>query len=348
MADPIMRDVDIVSQAGAFGAVETATRTANGSAITVTSSANTNNTNGLANAVTAAGANSTVILSGDFSSTSQISLAAGQSLIGGGSVTVRSASGRTAVLTMPGATLTDTNTTNNVGAITMANNSMVSGLTITRTYSPSSQNNYGIVADGVSGVTIANTTVTVQSTSNSTAQGIRVINSSDVTLTGNTVTARSSNAPAVALQLGGVTTLTASGNSFSATQGTNTVGIGNGLASTGITLRNNNIEASGSVQNNTALQFNGDTTGSLSGNTLTATGGLNARAMESVATVTMTVSGNTLSASGGSGVNRIVDVSGGTFTANAGSTGNLRNGGTCSNAATFNGTVDFTNGTSCP
>ncbi|HTH15619.1 MAG TPA: inverse autotransporter beta domain-containing protein, partial [Magnetospirillum sp.] len=58
MADPIVRDVDIVAQAGTFGAAETATAS-NGNTLTVVSSATTTGAN-LQNALNAAGVNSTV------------------------------------------------------------------------------------------------------------------------------------------------------------------------------------------------------------------------------------------------------------------------------------------------
>src|SRR3546814_5596962 len=101
MADPVVRDVDVVSQSGAFGKPETATATASGGAITVVSSASTAGAN-LQAALTTAGTNSTVILSGSFNTGGAITtLQSGQTLMGAGSIPVRAPSGRTATLTTP-------------------------------------------------------------------------------------------------------------------------------------------------------------------------------------------------------------------------------------------------------
>ncbi|MBF0166962.1 MAG: hypothetical protein HQL45_04965 [Alphaproteobacteria bacterium] len=95
MTDPIIRDIDIVSQARAYGAPEAATQTASGQTLTVLDS-NTTTGAGLPAAIAAAGANSIVILSGTFSTTAVTTLQSGQTVMGGGSTSVRSLSGRTA------------------------------------------------------------------------------------------------------------------------------------------------------------------------------------------------------------------------------------------------------------
>src|SRR3546814_6516498 len=147
MADPVVRDVDVVSQSGAFGKPETATATASGGAITVVSSASTAGAN-LQAALTTAGTNSTVILSGSFNTGGAITtLQSGQTLMGAGSITVRAPSGRTATLTTPAATLTgDVGGSNRT--VVMANNSTLMGMTINNT----DTTNINAQAVGASGV----------------------------------------------------------------------------------------------------------------------------------------------------------------------------------------------------
>ncbi len=125
--------------------------------------------------------------------------------------------------------------------------------------------------------------------------------------------------------------------------------------SSNITISNNTITATQNG-NNGALGINAALVTNLvvSGNTITATGTGTATTMTALGLVLstgLTVSGNTLSASGGT-TNRAVTVTGaggaGT-TINAGSTGNTISAGVCNNGGgTINGSIGFTNGTTCP
>src|SRR3546814_7083639 len=134
MTAPIMRDVDIVSQTHTEttpATVETATATAGGSALTVIGDTTAIGPD-LSNELLAAGANSTVILSGTFNITNTTTLQAGQTLMGAGTLTVRTPSGATATLT----TTTAATITALVGGdpiVAMAANSTVSGLAIHHT-----------------------------------------------------------------------------------------------------------------------------------------------------------------------------------------------------------------------
>jgi hypothetical protein len=96
-----------------------------------------------------------------------------------------------------------------------------------------------------------------------------------------------------------------------------------------------------------ALAFQNSNTGTVSGNTLTATGSGTATTMHALvinqATTTVTVSGNTFDATGGNTANQII-LSGSAV--NAGSTGNVRRNGVCSGTPA-SGSVSFTDGTSC-
>lgn len=189
MKDPIVRDIDIVSQAGALGTPETATQTAGGSTLTVVSSSTTTGAN-LQTALTNAGANSTVILSGTFTpaNNTSITLQTGQTVMGSGSLTVRSPSGRTATLTRAsGATITTTFTANG-GIVAMENNSTLTGVTLNQ-YGSGAVTPYGINADGKTGVTIANNTIYVQHDQNA-AYGAYLLNGASGTISGNSITVR--------------------------------------------------------------------------------------------------------------------------------------------------------------
>ncbi|MDO9055677.1 MAG: inverse autotransporter beta domain-containing protein [Sulfuricurvum sp.] len=190
MTDSIVRDIDVVSQAGTFGAAETAQAT-NGSAITVLNSATTVN---LATAITNAGANSTVILSGSFTPANNtiLTLNSGQTVMGSGSLSVRSPSGRTATLTQSsGATVTTTFTTNN-GIVAMADNSTLSGVTLNQ-YGSGAMAPFGIYADGKTGVTIADNTIYVQHNM-AAAYGIYLANGTSATISGNAISVHNLNA----------------------------------------------------------------------------------------------------------------------------------------------------------
>lgn len=270
MVDHVVRDVDVVSQAGNFGAPETVTQTASGQSLTVVSSASTTGAN-LPTAVTDAGANSTVILSGSFTTNSNatgvITLRSGQTLMGAGSLAIRSASGRVATLTTPTATVTG-----NVGSsnrtVNMATNSTLTGMTINNTDS-TGNNALGVGANGVSGARIVNNTIVSTENGGGTAHGIDIVSaSSNITVSGNTITARGTSgaAFAIAVQVNG-SSATVTRNMLSASGGTttnahtdlsganiltgssgNTVGAGNcsvSVAGTGATVTYTNAAACG-------------------------------------------------------------------------------------------------------
>ncbi|HEY3916656.1 MAG TPA: inverse autotransporter beta domain-containing protein [Stellaceae bacterium] len=201
MEDPTVRDVDVVAQSHSTTAssttsststassslVEIATATSGGSPITVLSSASTTGA-ALPGAVVAAGANSTVLLTGTFSTTATTTLQSGQALIGAGTLTVETPSGRTATLTTPMATVTG-----NLGfsnhTVTMANNSTLKGLIINTTDN-TGNNALAVQANGVTGATIANNTINATVTAGGTAHGVDVLaGASNITVSGNTITA---------------------------------------------------------------------------------------------------------------------------------------------------------------
>lgn len=191
MTAPVMRDVDIVAlnrvSASTPQLVETATTTG-GQAITALNSATTTTAAALNTALTTAGA-TTVILSGTFNTNAQINMVAGQTIIGGGSLAVKTASGRAVSLALSSATIAATG--NSLSALRMANNATLSGMTITNPYNAGSGN--GVNAQGFTGVTISNNVITVGGSNGGYA--VDALNATNAVISGNTITATSSGAP---------------------------------------------------------------------------------------------------------------------------------------------------------
>jgi Inverse autotransporter, beta-domain len=220
MEDPIVRDVDVVSETRTQATptlVETANETANGSPITVLSSASTTGA-ALPGAVAAAGANSTVILSGSFSTTATTTLQSGQTVMGAGSLAVKTPSGRTATLTTTTATISGVVAGT---AVAMANNSTLSGLTVDNTESGGA-GAVGVQASGATGATIANSTISATTTGTNNALGVNIIGASTVTVTGNhisgTATSVGSNGNGFVLN-SATAVATVTGNTFDASGG---------------------------------------------------------------------------------------------------------------------------------
>lgn len=215
MADPVMRDIDIVSQSGTFGAPETATQTADGGSLTVLNSTSTSGA-GLATAVTNAGNNSTVLLSGTFQTTSTVSLATGQTLTG--AVTVRSASGRLATVST-GATV---NGGNLASTVQVNAGGTLSNLTVTNAFSGGTGGRAVLVADGSTNVTIANNTITATQSGANAGVALGIGQNTSVTVRGNTLTATGSGTATTMTALGANntnTTLTVVNNTISASGG---------------------------------------------------------------------------------------------------------------------------------
>lgn len=218
MTAPVMRDVDIVIQDRiASTLVESATTTSSGQSVTVVDSSTTSGA-ALQGALNTAGANSTVILSGTFNTTGTTTLQSGQTVLGAGTLSVRSPSGRTAAVTLPGGTLAST--TADLGTfVSMAPSSTLSGMTISVNSTNPGTNLYGIVANNADGAVISNNNISMTATNNG-VQGIRVENgSTNVVVSGNTVTTLNTNGgggTATGLYVSG-SSVTVTGNSLSAT-----------------------------------------------------------------------------------------------------------------------------------
>jgi len=308
MTAPVLRDVDIVATLVARAPViETATTTADGQPLTILSSSTTTGA-ALPGAVAAAGANSTVVLTGTYNTTASTTLQAGQTLIGAGALQVRTPSGHVATLTTPGAAI----------------NANI----------PSGQFSKTFTVDMASNSTLRGMTVTHFNTSGHGATAVRVVGASNVQIVGNTISASSSGASiplspiaAEGILIGaGSTNIVVSNNVISAT-GTNVqniVGINASPGSFGtVSLLNNTITVSGSGTSNAGI----GTAGGVPGGTIA------------------TIAGNTVSASGGT-TNRAFSVINTAVT--AGSSGNVITAGSCNFFAGTSGSIGFADGTSCP
>lgn len=213
MTAPVVRDVDIVTQRRAATStptvVEAATATAGGQSFTVVNGASTSGA-GLQTALNNAGNNSMVVVTGTFSTTSVLNLSQGQSLIGGGPLVVRGASGQTATLQLAGATINSVSG----NAVRMADSSTLAGLTINADLTNAS----AIDAQGRNNVTIRNNTITAYRSTGVIGGDLR--NTNNAVFTGNTVTASAPAATAIAVQADSAANLTFSGNTLSANTAT--------------------------------------------------------------------------------------------------------------------------------
>ncbi len=237
MTDPVVRDIDVVAQAGAY-ITEIVSATAGGAGITVISSASTAGA-ALPAAVTAAGANSIVILQGTFNTTAITTLAGGQTLMGAGTLTVRSPSGRTATLTTSTATIAGV-IAGFDPTVDMASNSTLSGLSVSN-----SQATGGVAvrANAVSGATIANNTLSASATGGAAIAIAVVTGASGIAVRNNTATASSttSTATAIVVSASGATvagnTLSASGSNAGNSRA---VDLGTAVIAAGSTGNTNN------------------------------------------------------------------------------------------------------------
>lgn len=252
MTDPIVRDVDIVSQMQTIVAptvTEMATTTASGQAITGISSATTTGA-ALPGAVTAAGANSVVVLQGTFNTgTNNVQTQQGQTLMGAGQLAVRTASGRTVTASMPGATIAATNATGNGGAVTLQAGSSLIGMTVSNAFSGGAGGSAVRMADGAGNLTISNNTLIVTQSGANAALGLSGgTGQSNTLISGNTITVTGSGAAttmtALFLNGAGGSSFTVTGNTLNASGGTtnNMVNLNSATISAGST---GNVRGSG-------------------------------------------------------------------------------------------------------
>jgi len=244
MTEPVIRDVDIVTQSRVSGStpsmVETTSLTSAGQGFSVISSDATTGA-ALPGAVAAAGANSTVILAGTFNTTAITTLQTGQTLMGTGTLTVRTPTGRTATLTLPGATITGTVAGNNP-TVAMGNNSTLTGMIISNLSTGGGvPNPFSVRANNVTGATISNNRLTTtENLVGGTSQALLIVGSTNITASGNTLSATGTGI-AVGINVVNSTGVLVTGNTLSAT--------GNSGGNSRAIVINNGSFAAGSTGN---------------------------------------------------------------------------------------------------
>lgn len=259
MADPIMRDVDVVTMAGAFGPAEVVTQTASGATLSIVDVGTTAGAN-LAAAVASAGANSTVVVQGAFTGVDNVvNLQTGQTLMGQGSLNVKSPSGRTATLQTGSVSLIGSGTLNAsiMSVINMANNSSLIGITANN-INPGGNGAATIHIDGVSNVTIRGNTIGATATGSGSTPIFIEGGASNITITDNTLSA-----------IGAGTQLAAGGAMINV--GSNIIFSNNAISATNTTSRrslflNNatNLSGSGNTRNGETCATAGTNSGSIS------------------------------------------------------------------------------------
>jgi len=178
MTTAIVRDVDVVTQRHVSRQTETATATADGRSFTVINSATTSGAD-LASAV--AGGKSVVLLSGTFNTSSEVIVAANQTLTG--SLTVTTPSGRTATVNTQAA-IAAINASG--AAVSIGNRGVLSNLSVSNTLDGSVA---GIGVRGTIGpATIINNRITVSQNGANDVIGVDASTGGFALVSGNVIT----------------------------------------------------------------------------------------------------------------------------------------------------------------
>lgn len=273
MTDRVVRDIDIVSQTRSTVTTPLVERAvlANGQALSSVTTLDSATTTGaqLPGAIAVAGANSTVILTGQFITTAVTTLNSGQTLIGGGgTLAVHGASGYTATFMAPGraGSIAGTVAIGHANTIEMANNSTLAGLSISNTHIGAG---FAVFSSFVNGVTVTDNNLSALRTILGVATAIGLNGGSDIIVRGNTLIAGTVGGALSAAS--GLTTetavsnLTVAGNVFKAVGGAiNSTIDGQGRASSLVTgASTGNIAINGACTNAGAfIGFVGFTNGS--------------------------------------------------------------------------------------
>ncbi len=257
MMDLIVRDIDVVTQAGAYGRSETATETTDGQSLTVVSSDEIPNTADLNTALANAGAN-TVIVADRFDVTTQVNVPAGQTLIGSGEVGLRTPSGMTATANVSGGAFAATNT-GQAYLMFVGNNTHIKGMNLSN--SNDGTGTFVVRVSNSNDVIIENNTITAFDSLTS-AVGIEMNNTTNVIVRNNTISASSNNSAAAGAVARNASNVTIANNSFSlSTSGVKTVVFGDGATSF-------NVDSTGNTTNDGACNFSAPPTGSIGFSTI--------------------------------------------------------------------------------
>ena len=204
MTDPIIRDIDVVSQAGQFSDPSEITQTADGETITLLNS-NSTSAGDFATAIANAGANSTVVLSGNYTNiNSTTTVQDGQTIVGGGALDIKTPTGRSVTVAIPDASISGEGAVPGGGAnrfFDMADNSSLIGITANLTKTGSTA-----IAKivGKQNVTIRNSKLTTTTTGGSTTASIfEIEDSHNITIENNNISVVANGSTAQLLSIRG-------------------------------------------------------------------------------------------------------------------------------------------------
>lgn len=294
MTDPVIRDVDIVTQSA------TVVEAAKFDGQALSSVATINNGTTAQSAINAAGTNTLIVVQGTTSVTSQLTLLTGQTLSSGGSTIMLTgaSSGRAVSFTLPGGNGALTGAIAGTSVLSLSQGSTLRGLTVENT--STTANSHAVSAANISGATITGSRLIAAK-----GNGLWADHADGLSLTDTRV--NSAGANAVTLQYSNNAKL--SGNTVSATSLT-----GHGLymkGGGGHSLSGNTISASGNRASAVRMD---QTTGTLSNNTITTSGNagnIDSNDVAHALWITQgggsTLSGNTVSASGSYGSALYID-----------------------------------------
>lgn len=189
MTTPIIRDVDIVSQAGVFEVPKAVTTDAKGNRIKFVKSDSTTGAT-LTSTIESAGENSTVVLSGNFSGVdSYTSLKEGQTIIGGGSMGITTPAGKKVSVLIPNASITgkgayigNANTFFN-----MANNSSLIGISANLNHTDPASGTNMFYINNVHNVTIKDNHFSLHASDGTNLYMTTIIDSTNVYIGNNTM-----------------------------------------------------------------------------------------------------------------------------------------------------------------
>lgn len=264
MTAPVVRDVDIVTRTVDApwrpALMESASTTADGRTLVLLDSGTTTGA-ALPGAVAAAGADSTVVLSGTYNTTANTALQPGQTLMGAGSVAVRTPSGRTAVFQAPGAAIHG-NIGGTVATVNMAPGSTLTGMTVTH-FNTSNAAAIAVRASAVNDVVISNNTIAGSSGAGAlTVNGVLIQNGAkNVVVRNNTITVTTAsnvqNLVGINASPGLGGSVIATGNTISLSGTTNfaaAIGAAGGVpGGTTLTASGNTLNAAATSANNFAV-----------------------------------------------------------------------------------------------
>lgn len=316
MTDPLIRDVDIVTQNATVSENATFAGQNVSTLTTITDGANAQSQ------IDGAAANTLIVLNGTATVSSQITLQQGQTLTSGGSILsfTGASSGRTVNFTIPGSAGTLRGAVAGNSILTLSSGSSLKGLTVENT--SSAANSYAVSAVNTTGANIVgatllsakgaalwvdNSTSTTVSRSTVTASdgaGIALRNSASTSLSDNMLQATGSGASALSVDNADNSTFT--GNTVRASGWHGTAFTISG--SSGLALSNNTVSASGA--GGSALRMD-QSSGTVSGNSISTTGTGDGTTNPHALWITQgggsTVTDNTVSAGGQYGSAMYVD-----------------------------------------